>query len=486
MNFVGHSKQSIRIAKLTMQETGTYNPIHQRPYMTHITGDTMQSIGSRLEQAGSGTITGSLLGGIASTIMAPSATPGETIHIPYGWAERRIRFILEVHAVSNTGTTTIFYFQGFTDYLGVSTNGNVDPKMTFVLNSFIRVNRLEQLGPMGYTTRDTVTLSSQIINPEPNAAMKGTHKMRPQEVFTGIQSGYIENAHSYVEPGIGYIDGRLRLGTEAIGSNRENNLPSYYVSKVFDTHRQAYALADFGQNDSDIYSRGVQLSLDTMLVENPFIRALSQARGVPVATTFTYGDLVKIDPNVIAATNCVRLGQTFQSSVHQTGQSEYWNSANRETVVATMLSNAVPAIMMSLFISKVTFMSTNQSSMGQIHTQLLGGSSVTAADMSQAFQVLKNRLDNEVFMDISYAGQQLYTLEMDIDIFGETKISISIDGGPAILYVTPSFCDGLLVPVISPNKQIFDHNVHNFEQMFKVVEQSMTPSQSHSIINSIV
>jgi hypothetical protein len=77
-------KQTIRVAKLTMQETGTYNPVHQRPYMTHVSGDTMNAIGNRLQQVGNGNITGNLLGGIASTIMAPSATPGDVIHIPYG------------------------------------------------------------------------------------------------------------------------------------------------------------------------------------------------------------------------------------------------------------------------------------------------------------------------------------------------------------------------------------------------------------------
>jgi hypothetical protein len=478
-------KQTIRVAKLTMQETGTYNPVHQRPYMTHVSGDTMNAIGNRLQQVGNGNITGNLLGGIASTIMAPSATPGDVIHIPYGWAEKRIRFILEVHTVSNTGSLCVYYFQGFTDTLGVTANGNIDPNMVFVLNSFIRVNRVEQLTPMGYTSKDLVTQSSQIINPEPNSVNKGVHKMRPQEVFTGIQSGYIQHAHSYLEPGIGYNDGRLRLGTEPIGSNRENNLPGQFISKVFDTHRQAYALADFGQSDVDIYSRGTQIALDTMISENPFIRAISQVRGMPLATTFNYGDLIKLDSNTVAMTNMLRLGNTHQAAVHQSGQSEYWNSANRETVVATMLSNAVPAIMMSLFISKVTFMSTNHSSMGQVHTTLIGGSSVTSADMTQAFQTFKNRLDTEVFSDISYGGQQLYTLEMDVNIFGETKINVSIDGGPAIMYVTPSFCDGLLAPVLAPNNQVFDHNVHNFEQMFKVVEQTYAPSQQ-SIINNIV
>jgi hypothetical protein len=325
-----------------------------------------------------------------------------------------------------------------------------------------------------------------VINPDPSEAMKQTYKMRPQEVFTGIQSGYIENAHSYTEPGVGFIDGRLRLGTEAIGSNRDNNLPASYVSKVFESHRQACALADFGQNDADILTRGSQLALDTMIGENPFVRALGAVRGMMNATTFTYGDLMKIDPNTSAVTNMIRLGYTHQTAVHQTGQTEYWNGANRETVVATMLSNAVPAIMMSLFISKVSFMSTNHSSMGQIHTQLLGGSSVTAADMTHAFQILRNRLDNEIFMDISYGGQQLYTLEMEVDIFGETKINIAIDGGPSIIYVTPSFCDGLLVPVLAPNRQVFDHNVHNFEQMFKVVEQVSTPMQTGNTINNTI
>jgi hypothetical protein len=481
----GISKSVIRVAKLTMQESGTYNPIHQRPYVTHVDNDLVQAVQGRLEQAGPTSITGAMLAGVAGTMMMPAASPGNVINIPYGWAERRIRFILEVHATANTGVVTVYYFQGYTSHLGVSSSGAVDPKMIFILNSFIRVRRVENKTPMGYYTTDEVTQSAQILNSDPSGhgVNPNLQKMRPQEVFTGIHSGYINNQNSYTGDGIGFIDTRIRLGNEPIGSNRANNLPTNFISKVFDAHRQAHSLEDFGQGEADIITRGSQLAMDSMIEENPFIRSLSQVRGVPKATAFMFEDLMRIDPNSSNMTNMIRLGNTHQSTVHQTGQSEYWNSANRETVVATILSNAVPSIMMSLFISKVTFMSTNHSSMGLINTVMLAGSSITSADMSGFFQRLKDRLDSEVFLDISYGGQQLYTLEMDVDIFGETKINISIDGSPPIMFVTPSFCDGLMSPVISPDLNTFNHNVHNFEHMLKVVENSVKPSIAGSIIN---
>ena len=134
------SRQTINIAKLILSETGTFNPMYSRPYQTYIDSAMMDNITRRVDEAGDSTITGNLLSGIAGTIVKPCATPQGQIPIPYGWSERRIRFLLEVHITTPTGSQMVYYFQGYTSHLGVGQNGSEDPTMEFIINSFIRVN----------------------------------------------------------------------------------------------------------------------------------------------------------------------------------------------------------------------------------------------------------------------------------------------------------------------------------------------------------
>ena len=169
MSFLGRTK--ISIARVIMQETGSYNPMYFLPNQTaHITPHLQETVAQRLEYSnthqpgGAMNINGSIFAGIASQIVAPSANPHGNINIPNGWSERRIRFIMEIHASLEGGSTQIFYLQGFTNYIGVGNSGAVDPRMEFVVNSFVRVTRSSQYTPVGLMPVDTVTQQAQIIN----------------------------------------------------------------------------------------------------------------------------------------------------------------------------------------------------------------------------------------------------------------------------------------------------------------------------------
>lgn len=462
------AQSQIVIAKLILQATGTYNPIYSRPYQTHIDGTTLNNIVRRVDEFKGTAVTGSLFAGVASSILSPSATPQGEIPIHMGWTERRVRFFMEVHVTVPTGSSFIYYFQGYTSHQGVTETGNIDPQMEFYINSYIRVNRAQQYGPYGTITRDVVTESAHVINgqlvQQGNSYLYG---MRPQDIFTGIQSGYLEQSYAnHMNSSDDFKDFRFVIGNEPVRSSRANNLPSSFIAKVVDGYQTSRQLADFGQGSETIYGKSQHMVMEASPYENVFIRALSNLKGTHCTTAFSFRDLQSIDPNVGAVTNYIALGVTQSAQLHSAGQTSYWNGTDRETLAATTLSNAVPAIMMELMINNIYFRSTNHDQSGVANTVLISAKSLTNADISMNLELFKKRLEKELMFDITYGNSELYLLEMRADLFGDTTISISLGNGPMMTYTTPSFCDSLLTPVVTTSKDSYFGVVNDFEQIF--------------------
>lgn len=478
----------VSVARLNMQATGGYNTIYQRPYQTHVDGATADAITRRVDEFGSGRITGTLLAGVAGNIVTPSPTPQGEIYIPNGWAESRIRFILEVHCEYAIGSTVIYYFQGYTTYMGVSQNGHVAPDMEFIINSFVGVTRTNQLTPMGIQTRDVVCESSHVLSdPTWQSPLQGNshYMLRPQDIFTGMQSAYLQGGFGMSNEA-SYLDGRSMLRREATRSTRANSLPTNYVARVIDGYCAGKELTQFGQNEKDVLGLSRQQVFETPLSENPFIRTISDMKQVGIVNRFTYGELERLDPNTRANTNLTILGATQLTRVHAAGQTAYWNGSDRDTVVATILSHAVPALMMELMINKITFRSTNHDITGMMNTVIIDAKSLTNADLTKHFEIFKMRLEREVMLDITFNNQEAYMLDMTVDLFGETWITLSLAGAPAVQYVTPSYCDNLFVPVVTGNRGQYDNVVHDFETLVNGVSDSIGTKLSPATINNIV
>lgn len=465
----------IRIAKLIMQETGTYNPMFQRPYETHVTQDIFNNIVQKVEETRGAEITGATLAGVASALVTPTAHHNGEIAIPYGWTERRIRFILEAHVKTRFGSEMVFYFQGFTSHLGASHSGHsFDLEMEFYINSFIRVTRMQKYSPVGMINRDVITDAASIVNGQfmRNDQFNNQQNimmMRPQDIFTGMQSAYIRDAYNYHNNSQDIHDTRLFL-TGSVRSKKSNNLPCNYVGKIIDSY-QASLVNSFSTADSkDAYSQARDYTNEENLNQNEFLAALGRVKGMANVTSFKLPDLLRIDPNVEKVINYITLGPA-RAQLHQAGQTAYWNASDRETLIATILSNAVPAIMMECMISKIYFSSTNHDFSGAMTTVIGNVMSLTDTDMTSNYEMFKRRFEREVMYDITYGGQDLYMVTIDADLFGDTYITLSIGGNPEIRFNTPSFCDGLMTPVMTTNQQNYYGTINDFDHLMNNINE---------------
>lgn len=477
---------NFHITRLLMQETGTYNPMFSRPFTTDMNGGAASDIAARVGEFGLKGIQPLALGGAAMSFMKPSATPDAEIVIPYGWQERRIRFVMEVIVDYATGTRMSYFLQGYTDFPGVSQNGNVSPDMTFIINSLVGVSKVTMNTPFGLQAVDKVVESSQILvenrfSPS-HMPQAQRYTMRPQDVFVGMHSAYLRNSYQ-VNNEADFMDSRLLLRSEPVLSSRGNNVSANYVAKVIDANTMGRELSDWGQDDGDILtrSRGYAMGSEKSLLDNPVIRRLSElSNGMGVKNTFTFGDFERLDMNVRNVTDFITLGGTMQigsvTPLHQAGQTEYWVGSDLITQQATIISQSIPALMMELLISKVDFVSTNHTLNCQIDTRLMNAMTLTSADLRQNYDIFIRRLEAEILTPMCFGGQESFTLDMRVDMFGETWINLSIGASPPTQFVIPSFCDTLCSPVVTQNQHNFENLVHDFDVMLTNVGQAQASS----------
>ncbi len=473
-NVIKRDKISIR--KLILMETGTYNPFYQRPWETHFDPASVDNLVERLSDVGtsmSSKISPEIFTGLSSSIIHPATVPQKRINIPNGWNEKRLRFLLEVEVTDSIAAGTIYYFQGYSDYLGVGVqSGAIDPEMIFIINSFIRVNRFNISTAYGNQIKDVVAESAQIMNGiiyhDSNSADM-SFKMRPYDVFIGMQSNHLQN--NYNDSGA-VCDTRLALHpSDSIRSNRSNNVASRYLSDIIDSHRYALDEYDgFGQENHTVLESSSSRAYEDNPSQNTFLRILGNLSGRTNVTTFRLSDLISIDPNTASVTHHAALSSTAKTRLPRIGESANWDSRDNETVMSSILVNSVPALMVDNFLTNVMLRSTNYD--GEIVTQVLDYRSFVSGDITRYIGKFIDSVNRQVINDITHSNQISYTLEMSVDLLDTTTIKLSQNGEPEVIYTVPSFCDSLLSPVITSNHDTYYNLTNDIEHLLGTIEDS--------------
>lgn len=461
----------LRINKFVIMETGTYNPYFQRPWETHFNPSSVETIVEKvndMDRIGVAKLEPELFSGVASSFIHPSTNPQKMVVLPNGWDERRLRFLLEVEIISGLGTGTIFYFQGYTDYLGIGTTGSIDPEMLFILNSFIKVNRHNYSTPYGVEVRDVVTESAQIINGiiyNDGTIDDQTFKMRPYDVYAGIRCNYITQ---HQDDDVETYDTSIVLSPrESLKSSRSNNIASKYLIDIIDSYRHANTDLEGLGGGQDLMERCSGRTHQEHITKNEFIRCLSNMSGRPNQTIFRYGDLLKIDDNVKNVTKYIVLSQAAKSKLVRTGDSAEWKSRDNETVMASLLLNSISSLMVENYLISVHLTATNYD--GDVRVIVLGYNSFVNADMSRYIARFVDSVEKQVLFDMTYGNQISFELEMISDLLDNTSINLSLDGSPSILYNASSFCDSLLTPIIGSDKNTYYTLTNDIEHLVNTI-----------------
>lgn len=476
MNAIGFNKAStLKIVRLVMQETGTYNTQYNRPYTTTMDGGTLNALTDRVMQSPTKRIDSSMLSGLTGCFIKPQANFESEVGIIAGWNERRIRFLLEIECNYATGGSTVQYIQGYTSFAGVSNNASIAPDMVFYVNSVIQTRKTQRYTPLGAQVMENVIENSHVLanNNWQNMYQPGQQRLlRPQDIFSTMSLSHLPG--NYEGNGVGSVfDSRSTLRGEAQKSRRSNGLPSVYASSIIDSYATSTDMLDFAQDEMQLLDRSRGNVMEAIAATDPFLSALTSIHGKVVNNKFSYSDLQALDPNVVHVTNFAITGNTQRTNLHSAGLTANWNGSDRVTQAATILSQAVPAIMMDLMINQIVFQSSNYDLTGAMNTVIVSGRSFSNMDLSRNYELFKQRLEHEILNDLTFNNSESYAIEMRVDLLGETWLSIALGDNASYDFVTPSFCDNLFVPVITSNPENVTQIVGDFESLTQNIKEAM-------------
>jgi hypothetical protein len=472
-------QQGIKITKFLLHETGSYNPQFRRPYEVAVTGTAFNIVKERL--AGSNSYVAGAMGGISTDFIRPSIETEKQLNIDNGWDSRRLRFMLELEYNWYTGGAVKEIVMGYTNHNGIGLSGSIDPNMTFIINSVMQVRTNIEMTPLGNQTHASVFDSSHILADNNWGGVYsnvGDERMRPEDVYSTMSRSQLKGLAGTLR------DTRQANSTIPVKSRRANSSPANYMAQVLQGYREANSAADLGQTDVALLDQARSNTQENLVAKDPFMSAIAECRGQGPSNTFSFNDLQLIDPNIQYVTKATLMGNVELAASHRQGQTEYWHGSNSETLAATVLSQAVPGLLMELALTRAYFRSTNDTIGGHITTTVANVDGFSNANQEGPTQRFIYRLEHEVLADISNGGQTNFALEMDVDLLGETRIQISLNSGPLIPFVVPSFCDAIMVPVLTAQPKIITDLAEGFEQLSIALGDASSENHNHPGIMS--
>lgn len=449
----GYGHKSIEIVKIIMQETGTYNTMMRRPFESNLNGNIQKTILENCEKVGR--ITPNLLTGVAGQFVMPSATPERPVNIVNGWDTRRFKFFMEVRTTSHMNTVVTEFITGYTDQMGASLMGSLDPNMTFYINTVNIAKNAVRTTPLGTQNVQSIVDCSHLLYQTDYQGIHGlnnSHKMRPEDVFVTMQNVQLEEASNTFGGQADFLDTRTQITKKPIKATRRFNSSPIFVSSVLDSYVQTKRQAMGGHTDLEITDTAAASVASARVNEDPFITLLRNRTGLD-GSTFTVRDLLNIDPTVESRIIVTPLNPALRATLPQAGQTQHWQSADFETQFATALSQAVPGYMLDNCLQSVKFRATNMEMGGNITVLLTDyGTLLQGIDVSPYLGAFSFALEKTVLADLTQNNMIPFTLDMTCNLLSDSIINLSINGSPFVPYVVPCFCDNLMSPLVTADK----------------------------------
>ena len=466
---VMNQARGIRIVRLLVRDTGSYNVQYRRPYITTLDGVKLNVLTECL--AGAQSYVPSMLAGVAGEFISLSAETEKTLEIDNGWDTPRMRFMMEIEYTHQIGTVVTEIIQGYTSHVGVSANGVFDPNMTFYANSTLQIRTTQTNTPIGNQNYGSVFDNSHIIvnqNYTDIYSPQTEQRMRPCDVYSAMAVNHLPDA--------GNIKNSNTLVTNIPAkSRRRNNTAESYMADVLENYRKAaesVSLNGGGHGvggENDIFTEARSFSSESLINTDPFLKALSTMRQMPPSNTFRFADLQMLDPNVNSdeVTKVMFMSSTERANAHHNGQTEYWHGSDLYTQTAAILSNTIPSVMMDNVGMLARFYATNRELGGNITVTVFNFEGFNRnMNMAQFATNFTNSIIHGVLRSITQNNSIDFAIDMDVDLLGETKIKMSLDNGRIVDYSTPSFCDAMMVPVLTGIPNIANTLSRDFEGLF--------------------
>lgn len=453
---------NVEIVSLNLQETGTYNDHYARSYKASMSHDNINDIMSTVVQANMNT-RGSAFGSLASSILDVNArvSQSDLIQIPNGWGTRRFRFLLQVRETSIMFPDSIYYtyIQGFTEAQDVSLQTKqINPEMRFFINSFVRIQETRVSTANGPRMSQRVVKSGQVVNGVLVADQNGilpTLYMRPSDIIGKIQT----DSDSELRSGDVFDIRNTNIGgSNSVLNNFGNNTATQYLSRLITPMVDSIKSIGFGPGNNNYIDTATSNSIgaEPAYNDSPFMTLLARRFNMVGAATFTMSELASIDPSVGMRTELKPVAQEWAQGLSSRGNSESWETATAETILATKLINAIPGFMWQSYIGFISFSMSNSLIGGAVELSINNLVPITNFAPPEYVSAFLTNMQEIVARDISYNGQNAFTVFVNASIVGDVQLNVSVNGSHAVPYTAPAFGSGVLNPVYTHDQKSYN------------------------------
>lgn len=501
---VGNSQVRFEPNGFIAVQTGTYQAQCLRPFKSN----TNETVVNQLRQA---TNNGLNLGvssvqEIAADVIVPQAMVEGEVMIPHGFTSRRFRIMCRVNEshpfIKGTNTQRVFF--GYSDHCDASTN-HLPDDMRIYFNSETIIQESVIPTPHGPQTQARILGSNQILSPVNMAeghngmfARATNFLIRPEDNFNLMQTKAV--AKNLEDTGL--IDVKIDTSYDyrtMVGeggsfkySMRKDTSPVRYLSSSLGAYQHARSeyedtmrgddtlLFNKGSDSSEVLlGEAANMCRNQAIQSNTFLGILREHAGFMEKGYVTWKDLKNLFPE-LRDSSVARFAMDDgrgQHKVSQAHQSQVFHGADHTSIAVSLLSQAIPSIMMDTFFRTVSFAVTNGHGPNEYIFEIFpnGTSSIIRnLDMRPYIQQLERRIKVDILNNISRGNQIPFKISCHSDLAGETVVDISLGADPVERYVAPTFADSLFSPVITRNQELSNEIANDLTWLVrKVIDGDM-------------
>ncbi len=418
--------------------------------------------------------------------------PGDKVlptEIPGGWGQPRGVFLLVIkYTDAVTGVDEMVYLTGFTDTPNFNpVTGAVDESMLLYPNTMVILTKVTNVDKFGnpytyYRVTNTLNLEYDISTGEYYTIDDLTNAkfmLRPVDIMRKIEDLELS--------GDAISSANTSSTTKIISAIKKPDLlPTIHVTETLNGLITGAIMTD-GTNVYDtLKASDSVLDPTSILLYNSFIKSL--LRITKGRMYFSIKELALLDNSVLNKITIIRqVGQPTMEmpDILTSNVSEEVYIPTIEAKLSTMIRDMVSTLITKNMLMSITFTMTNATIDGSIYLTPIHATPVTG-DLDVKYLVNKFKLEFEqlVVPAITYNNSLVLNINVYASILGETKISISVNGGPEILFIYPTFADNLYNSLLSDVNK-FNEVTSSYKNIVDVALgelKYMTDSQTAKIV----
>lgn len=450
-------ENGIVVTKLILiPSRGDYKSVYQRSYDINVGHNDLSKIEAVFAMNGVGSnnkITDVSVASALSNVVSISDGTTGVVDIPNGWGTQRLRFLMEVE--QNVGNGMVCsYLQGFSEYHDPSISGMIDPVMKFHINSITNVSKTPNPMTGGLMVRlsNTYNVITDLAGGTKYEELHGgpgqssdLKLIRPNDIIEDIALGDLAMG--------GNVDTVNRLGVVgdlANTSNRGNSDSTKFFTNTLNNVITSKNLADSSYDLQDVMRTASQNTVEASVISNPFIYALHKMTGVETPSSFTMGQLERIDPGIGAKTYMSNGDNStgYRETIMDTGDTADMLQPTIENKIATQVSHSMTSMMAENLITKLSLSMTNMSG-NNITVPSDFRSFIDGIDTLAYINRIVDRCNNVLLPDLTRNGLVVLNINVEADLLGDTTVIVEYELAPAIVFRFPVFTDSLFTPVIT-------------------------------------